>query len=512
MKHGRGRVLFAIGLAVDWTASGHDASDHGPPKAFIPNCAALKICNLPIEDRDPRIHLVNDGSPKGHLRPVGHADFSDSWAGEIEAVAPSNPTEFWTKHWPNHPFVSRGFARDSPAHQKWNNESYLLEHFGEQQVRCEPKNEDRLRKRCGKWLLDTLIRCDRNYDVPQWEVHLKLSEALPFTRNLEYDLKIVTQLPVVMGHDFLVPSFASCSRRHSADPGPASGRWLAQVHEFVLRLSHDEGRNFSSNVMSYSTEHQVVCVLDGSQEWITWDLATEVQKIQLWSHNDHGQGNYDDSTHRSFLPDDSPIDPEHVDLEQTPEFASARWRNVTLEAGDCLYVPALLLHYVRSHGRALSVTTTFEQEEHHDPECAGEVPGEPQTAAAYDVTWPFPGEDASQLGYGIAKFAHPSWKRKYLRLLVGRAARREGGLSEKEFVKEVKAFAKDAAGLSDVKRRAKAAFAAMASASAGAVGPEQLYRSRELRHLLQDIVVATEGKIKIGTSADKATPAKSVEL
>jgi hypothetical protein len=53
------------------------------------------------------------------------------------------------------------------------------------------------------------------------------------------------------------------------------------------------------------------------------------------------------------------VDPERVDLGRYPRFEHARWWNTTLTAGDCLYIPALNLHYVRSVGRRNAAAMTM---------------------------------------------------------------------------------------------------------------------------------------------------------
>eukprot|EP00435_Cladocopium_sp_Y103_P001383 s5770_g1.t1 len=135
----------------------------------------------------------------------------------------------------------------------------------------------------------------------------------------------------------------------------------------------------------------------GKKEWIMWDLRTESKKIPMWNeyYRAPSQGKPQGS-------DDSPIDGERVDLKRWPEFGSARWRNTTIdtwfprqnlrfllrvgrfrfahEKGDCLYLPAHLLHYVRSWSddpedhRIIALMTMFQSEESYDPSYCKDVP------------------------------------------------------------------------------------------------------------------------------------------
>merc|ERR1719275_217285 len=115
----------------------------------------------------------------------------------------------------------------------------------------------------------------------------------------------------------------------------------------------------------------------GKKEWITWDMQKERKKIPMWNkyYKTPEQGGPRGS-------DDSPIDGERVDLLRWPEFAKAKWMNASMEAGDCLYTPALLLHYVRSFKRNVAGMTMFQREERYDPTCGGESPGGPRPLSA----------------------------------------------------------------------------------------------------------------------------------
>eukprot|EP00434_Breviolum_minutum_P045713 symbB.v1.2.041042.t1/scaffold7772.1/size9363/1 len=133
----------------------------------------------------------------------------------------------------------------------------------------------------------------------------------------------------------------------------------------------------------------------GKKEWIMWDLRSESKKIPMWNEYYRGKGRPEGS-------DDSPIDGERVDLKRWPEFGKARWRNTTIEKGDCLYLPAHLLHYVRSWSddedpRIIALMTMFQTEESYDPRYCQDVPSH-SYLSDYDVMWgEFPGsKDAAQ--------------------------------------------------------------------------------------------------------------------
>lgn len=461
-------------------------------KVFKPNCAARKLCNKPLSERDPSLHAVPEKAkakaPKGHLRPLGHPDFDDTWAGEIDSFDEDiAPQTFWTEYWPKKPFKLKGFAKRSPAFTKWKDDDYFLKNFGQFKAKCEPKNEDRLTDYCGQVKFGQKIVCGED-TIPYTETHMKLHKFLPRYRERSFDKYVITQMPDAMAPDFLVPNFHSCGHRHPVDPGPeGGGRWMTQMYENNFWLSHNDGTNFSTSVVHYDMNHQIMCQFDGTKEWFMWDLSTEGKKVPMWSDY------YRQQSHTAQGSDDSPIDGERVDLLRWPAFGEARWFNATLEAGDCLYTPALLLHYVRSYGRNVAGMTMFQAEERYDPSCGGEVPGEPKLLSDYDVLWSFPEEDKSLLGWNVVKMGYPNWKKR-IATLANRAKKAPGGkLPKKDFMQLFGKLAKSAGGLKGLRGRIQAAFSAMDTDGDGAIEAEKLFRSRDVRFILKDIAVAEEG-------------------
>jgi len=351
---------------------------------------------------------------------------------------------------------------------------------------------------CNQVKFGSKIKCGRD-TIPYTETHMKVGKFLPKYRDASFDKYIITQMPDEMGKDFVVPTFHSCAWRDPVDPGPQAesggGRWMTQMYENNLWISNNDEKTFATSVIHYDMNHQIMCLFDGRKEWIMWDLSTEGDKIPMWSDL------YSSKTHSAQGSDDSPLDGERVDLLRWPKFRKAKWFNASMEAGDCLYTPALLLHYVRSFGRNVAGMTMFQQEEKYDPACGGKdgqrlAPGEPQNLSAYDVVWSFPEEDRALLGWNVIKMGYPNWKRRYLRPLASLAkSSADGKLSRKAFADFVGKAAKRATrdGMKGVKKRLRAVFQEMDEDGDGSVEPERLFTSKGLRFLLKDICVWEEG-------------------
>ena len=394
------------------------------------NCAFQKKCNVPLDQRDPKFNEAGKNDPKGHLQPFNGPTWPlEAWQGELEEVEDMHPEKFWSHYHKNRiPFILKGFAKKSPAYKKaWTDEN-LKRNYGEFKVKTEPKNEDRLTDYCHGEMHRQRISCPRS-TVPYQEQHMQLGDFVDQYHNYTFDRYVVTQMPDALGQDVYVPPFIMCSKRIGRPvieddgakddetdmprrrkkshgeyiPGKA---WMSRLYESNFWLNSNEGESFSSSVIHYDMNEQVMCQLRGQKEWIFWDLRTEVDKIPMW-------GEYYRPDQRSLGSDDSPIDMERVDLKRWPEFATAKWTNGTLDEGDCLYTPANSLHYVRSSGaRNMAWMTMLRTTERYHPDaCVNFTTADHQEVrlSEFDTLWGFPGERDSP-GYNMIKMGFPDWR------------------------------------------------------------------------------------------------------
>ena len=91
-----------------------------------------------------------------------------------------------------------------------------------------------------------------------------------------------------------------------------------------------------------------------------------------------------------------------------------------MRAGDCMFLPAFHLHYVRSTGRNIAGMYMWyfrDTYEHEACEAAPPPGAAGAPLAEYDIINDFPGE-ADHVAYGRVKMGHPDWKRESRALLL----------------------------------------------------------------------------------------------
>ena len=352
---------------------------------------------------------------------ISDAIFDPSWIGEVEHIETLSPSELWNTFYNTSVPVKASLPILLEVQRLWTNE-YLVEQFGNEIVQTEPDREDRTTDYCDMVRLGEKIACTaedyrKNRD-------LKSNYLLgDFVGNLTvrgFDRYVISMLPTSMAAELpFLPGFSCGLRRQlhqidkAADP--------TQIHE--LNFWFSKGSTFS--VIHYDMNHQIMCQVDGRKEWRFWDLRTEADRIPMWS------GFYP-ATHAS---DDTPIDPLNVDLEKYPDFLHARWRNTTLNPGECLLIPSRhALHFVRSfpteHNIGFSVhVSPTEGAELYECEVGDR---EFSALGKFDVMWPFPG-DPRESGYQKVRMGMSDWK-QYALLALRRV---NAGLTLTEAVAEI---------------------------------------------------------------------------
>ncbi|XP_037080541.1 bifunctional peptidase and arginyl-hydroxylase JMJD5-like [Pollicipes pollicipes] len=231
-------------------------------------------------------------APAGHGQPLGH--HQPPLAEPIDVLEEfPHPEEFYRRYLkPRRPAIFRGLARLHPAFQRWTDD-YLRKEFGNKAVEVEAKKKEER----GKGLLD-------------------MNFAQFLSIYSKEDCYMVDSVSEEMQGDLIVPRSIQC------------GGLQHMLTDVVLWFSSGGTRS----VLHYDELDNINCVLDGSKQFFLVDAEHEAKHEYI----DHMEGRY------------SSVDVQHVDMYKFPGLRDVPWYNVTLEKGDCFYLPYKWPHHVRS--------------------------------------------------------------------------------------------------------------------------------------------------------------------
>lgn len=230
------------------------------------------------------------GIPVGHLKPFGSHRPPDVPIEETEIIP--DPWTFWENYVkPEVPLLLRGAARKSPAFTLWT-EEYMKTNYGSLEIRLEGKNEGLSR-------------------IPIGSEGLGRDKIDSFLEHYHSrDSYVVSQLPEPMYRDVTVLSCMTC--------GNIGGR----IVEVDLWMSSGN----SKSVLHKDAFNQMNCLMNGTKQW----------KLV------HKQ--YEPYIHKSVEPEReiggrSDINVSSVDLLTHPNIAKVHYSDITVHAGDCLFLP-----------------------------------------------------------------------------------------------------------------------------------------------------------------------------
>jgi len=330
--------------------------------------------------------LFDGPDPAGHLQPLG----SHRPASEPLDILdkPVHPKEFWTKYIKGHrPCLFRGVDKDSIGYEKWTPE-YIEKNFGSVDLKIEPKKESRG---------DSSVL---NY-LPK---RLSIKEFMK--RRIKDNIYAVTIIPQVMAWDVNVPSSMLCGSRTSTFdkwaqksvphpfPHPDGKNWLTHIYEANLWLA--DGRTRSQ--LHYDKESNMNCLYKGEKKWILIDTRKHYDNM-AWVRG--GRYRSSDDLQNSGT-DWVPIDPDAVDMRVHKKFSQVTYYEVTQKAGDCIFLPYSMVHWVNktSPGFQVAVSYMWLPNEEFDAEACEKAPVHANVPlAAFDILWYFSGRGVIPQGY-----------------------------------------------------------------------------------------------------------------
>jgi lysine-specific demethylase 8 len=209
--------------------------------------------------------------------------------------------------------VFRGAASVWPAATSWSDE-YLRLTAGSEMVQVEErKKEDRLGND-QKWPLRRFLEAYRD---PSSSLSLFAVDYLP--RPLRKDCA-------------LPESYGPLMAPPSKPLKPSPFLWMSS--------------GGTTSVFHLDSDENINCLVDGRKRFLL--VSDEYVEDAYYSDAYPGYGWR------------SPFDVDAVDLLHYPRVAHMAWREATLEAGDCMFIPAGYMHAVRSYERNVAVSVWFQ--------------------------------------------------------------------------------------------------------------------------------------------------------
>lgn len=290
----------------------------------------------------------------GHLKPFGEGGLNHPLE-EIDYFPTAE--EFFENYVkPLKPVKMKGAAKMSPAFEKWTDDYFLtLDEPSDHHVSLETRKKE-----------------SRQQEMDS----MQFKEFVKIYNQTEYYM--VDAVPKFLRHDIMIPCPLQC-------------RQLVQ-NEFVDNVMWYSSGGTSSVVHTDSVEN-INCLYRGNKTLTFVDPDKYGDKVDL----DRIEGGY------------STMDVDSVDYTKFPGMAEVEFYHVNVTAGDCLYIPYLWIHQVRSYGSNLAVNIWWKHHLSHDLDYSGcSDPCNPEMTL----------EEASFEGFGDLE-SHPHLVKEHFRRLLG---------------------------------------------------------------------------------------------
>nr|XP_039251097.1 uncharacterized protein LOC120328635 [Styela clava] len=266
--------------------------------------AAFWILTGLLTKRDCGYHFIRN--LQGHLKPLGSHTPPKIDVDEFTIENAPSPPEFYEKYVKrSKAAIFRSAIKGSRAFNLWTDE-YIRVHYGEMEVRLEGKHE-------------------KHHVPPVGEKYLGRDTLRHFVdtyHDSNDNTYIVSDLPSPMYKDVdVVPSLGAC------------GEMSRRIIEVDIWWSGGG----TSSILHKDAFHQMNCLVNGTKNWKLIEYKYE-KYIHKHPEPESELGGFSD------------IDPQAVDLIEHPHISKTEWSNVTIYAGDCLYLPKSYYHQVESHG------------------------------------------------------------------------------------------------------------------------------------------------------------------
>lgn len=234
--------------------------------------------------------FANASSLQGHGRPLG--DHRPPELTIDEFTRPISGELFFNRYVSRkQPVVFRHFVKQWPAFRKWT-DGYLEKEYGHLEVKIEPRRDGSSYGAEGALGIgrDTIANFARHY--------------------MTSDKYIVSELPKPLYADILVPPCLTCG----------------ELRDSLVEIDLWWSGGGTRSRLHRDAYNAINCQLNGTKRWIMIN-NNETDNVYFVAASKWEMGGL------------SPIDVDSVDLEEFPRFADVQYGVVTVEAGDCLFIP-----------------------------------------------------------------------------------------------------------------------------------------------------------------------------
>ncbi|XP_002127027.2 uncharacterized protein LOC494374 [Ciona intestinalis] len=305
-------------------------------------------------------------TPVGHLQVLGSHRPPSIDIDEFTVDNAPKPEAFYrdyVRH--SKAVIFRGAVLGSKGFNLWTDE-YIRENYGELEARIEGKKE-------------------KGGGIPVGETYLGRDTMRHFVDTYHNSSSyMVSELPQQMFKEVgIIPSVGAC--------GLIAKRFV----EIDIWWNGGGGKS----IIHKDAYNQINCLYRGTKQWKLFEYEYE-KWIYKHVEREDAVGGFSD------------VNVDKVDLIKFKDFAKIPWSNITINAGDCLYLPKSYYHQVYSEGtNNLAVSILFSRMDGLDEmdvsDCSD---GTDYKAVKYldqfDVMWMWNGSGYMSMGRGDLVYGH----------------------------------------------------------------------------------------------------------
>lgn len=257
------------------------------------------------------------------------------------------------------PVIFKGAAKQMPAMRRWRDDSEMLRRYGNERLDMVEfaKKETRLGGGDAMTVREFLAVYNRT------------------------DVYAVSPPPKRMGADVHVLPFLACS--YGTDYLDIANIWW--------------GSNGIESVIHNDDQDNVNCLFSGRKRMIFWhpEWKKNIETHRCgWVDTDIERQT--DPGYQAYGAFGGRIDVDAVDLGRYPSWGTMPWWDAQMEPGDCLFIPTMWYHQVKSTGRSLAANVWWWRRDQRQPGDFEQCPRGGASSSAppltlQDCTWHYEG-------------------------------------------------------------------------------------------------------------------------